>query len=151
MARHVNQSLWDQWRQRLQRQQESGLSITEFCRRENLSRQGFHLWKRKLPRATSRRQAPHQAGMAVPSAKRRGGVRPARASRGQASPTSPSQPRGFLQLPVAATRPSPWSELALADGTVIRLPQQNVAALVAVLRVLRGDPAGPMSGERDDA
>jgi hypothetical protein len=46
---------------------------------------------------------------------------------------------GFLQLPVTAVRPSPWIELALADGTVVRLPQQNVAALVTVLRVLRGE------------
>ena len=29
--------------------------------------------------------------------------------------------------------------MALADGTILRLPQQNLAALVAVLRVLRGE------------
>lgn len=151
MARQVNQALWDQWRKRLQRQQASGLSIAEFCRKENLSRQGFHLWKRKLPQAKSRRQASHQGGAAVLSRKRQGGGRPLLASHRQASPAIPSQPRGFLQLPVAATRSSPWSELALADGTVIRLPQQNVAALVAVLRVLRGDPADVMSGVCGDA
>ena len=48
MARQVNQVLWDQWRQRIERQRASGLSIAEFCRRENISRQGFHVWKRKL-------------------------------------------------------------------------------------------------------
>ena len=36
-------------------------------------------------------------------------------------------------------RPSPWIELALADGTVLRLPHQDVTGLIAVLRVLRGD------------
>jgi hypothetical protein len=46
----------------------------------------------------------------------------------------------FLELPVKAARPSPWIELALADGTVVRMPQQNIAALVTVLRVLRGEP-----------
>jgi hypothetical protein len=151
MARQVNQALWDQWRKRLQRQKASGLSIAEFCRKENLSRQGFHLWKRKLPQVASRRQASRQAGAAGPLRKRRGGGHPSGASHGRASPAIHSLPRGFLQLPVAATRSSPWSELALADGTVIRLPQQNVAALVAVLRVLRGDPAGVMSGECGDA
>jgi hypothetical protein len=50
-----------------------------------------------------------------------------------------ARPSEFLQLPVTAMRPSPWVELSLADGTVIRLPQQNLAALVAVLRVLRGE------------
>ena len=47
---------------------------------------------------------------------------------------------GFLQLPLTAVRPSPWIELALPDGTIVRLPQQNLAALTTVLRVLRGEP-----------
>jgi hypothetical protein len=51
----------------------------------------------------------------------------------------PNGSPGFLELPVAAVRPSPFIEVALADGTFIRVPQQNVAALVAMLRVLRND------------
>ena len=51
----------------------------------------------------------------------------------------PTPAPGFLQLPVTAVRPSPWIELALPDGTVVRLPSQNLAALIAVLRVLRGE------------
>jgi hypothetical protein len=42
-------------------------------------------------------------------------------------------------------------ELSLADGTVVRLPQQNLAALVAVLRVLRGEMLDLPSGERGHA
>jgi hypothetical protein len=57
----------------------------------------------------------------------------------------------FLQLPVTAVRPSPWVELSLADGTVVRVPQQNLAALVAVLRVLRGEPLDLSHGERGHA
>lgn len=150
MARQVNQALWDQWRQRLERQRESGLSITDFCRRENLSRQGFQVWKRKLRQAAFRREGPRPAAAAQRLRKRRGVVSQRRAACGQASSAMPPCSTGFLQLPLAATRPSPWNELALADGTVIRLPQQNVAALVAVLRVLRGDPSGVTSGERGD-
>ena len=56
-----------------------------------------------------------------------------------AGPTIPSPAAGFLELPVAAMRPSPWIELALPDGTVVRLPQQNLAALAAVLGALRGE------------
>jgi hypothetical protein len=44
-----------------------------------------------------------------------------------------------LQLPVAAAPTMPWIELAMTDGTILRLPQQNLAALIAVLRVLRGE------------
>ena len=40
---------------------------------------------------------------------------------------------------MAAVRPSSWIEFALADGTVVRLPQENLAAVIAVLRVLRGE------------
>ena len=58
---------------------------------------------------------------------------------------------GFLQLPVTAVRPSPWIELVLPDGTVVRLPQQNLAALVTVLRVLRGEPAALCAGEQGGA
>jgi len=52
MARQVNQALWDQWRRRLARQHESGLSIVEFCRSEKVSSHGFHAWRRKLGKAT---------------------------------------------------------------------------------------------------
>ena len=45
----------------------------------------------------------------------------------------------FLQLPVMAAQSSPWIELTLADGTLVRVPQQNTAALTSVLRILRGE------------
>jgi hypothetical protein len=57
----------------------------------------------------------------------------------------------FLQLPIAVSRGSPWIELALADGTILRLPQQNLAALVAVLRVLRGERLELSGGESGHA
>ncbi len=48
MARPTNQHLWDQWRQRMDRQRASGLSIAEFCRRERVSSHSFHAWRRKF-------------------------------------------------------------------------------------------------------
>ena len=71
--------------------------------------------------------------------------RPPVASRRPAcgSLVEPAMPRpapGFLQLPLEAVQPSPWIELVLADGTIVRVPQQNLAAVVAVLRALRGEP-----------
>ena len=74
------------------------------------------------------------------------GIAAARQGRA-ASPRS----TGFLQLPLAAGPQSPWIELALADGTVVRVPQQNITAVLAVLRVLRGESRDMTLGERDDA
>jgi hypothetical protein len=44
-------------------------------------------------------------------------------------------------------RSSPWIELILADGTLVRVPQENLAALVTLLRVLRGDDPAWLVGE----
>jgi hypothetical protein len=150
MARTVSQVRWEQWRQVIARQRASGLSVAEFCRRENVSRQGFHVWNRKLRQGTSPARgtagaAPEQRSLKQRSPKqdpptRRLPVAPRRRSRSAPSrPAAPTAAPGFLQLPVTAARPSPWIELALPDGTVVRLPPQNLAALVTVLRALRGE------------
>ena len=152
MARPVNQVLWHQWRRRIERQRGSGLSIAEFCRREEVSPHAFHCWNRKLRRPTSARH-----GLGATAGTPRGRGRRPIITPGRRRGGSPARPAGaarrpdFLQLPVAAVRPSPWIELALADGTVIRLPQQNLAALVTVLRVLRGELRELSEGESVDA
>jgi hypothetical protein len=132
MTRQVNSVLWNEWRQRLKRQRESGLPITAFCRGENLSPHTFHAWRRKLQPARQVR------GMAA-------------ARQGRARSTASPRSTGFLQLPLAAGPQSPWIELALADGTVVRVPQQNITAVLAVLRVLRGESRDMTLVERDDA
>lgn len=43
----------------------------------------------------------------------------------------------FFQLRTVSATSSPWIELILADGTLIRLPQQNREALLTVLRPAR--------------
>jgi hypothetical protein len=134
MARPRKQVLWDQWRRRIERQQRSGQSIAAFCRSENVSPQAFYAWKRKL----------RDAACAPADSPSRGAAAHARRSARVGERRSPGETTAghapeFLQLPVTATPRSPWIELALADGTVLRLPQQNVAALVTVLRVLRGE------------
>jgi transposase-like protein len=133
MARQLNSVLWNEWRQRLKAQRKSGLSISEFCRRESLSPHTFHSWRRKLGATT-------------------GKVAPARVGR-QRRAASIASPRaaGFLQLPLASASQSPWIELSLADGTVLRVPQQNTAVVLAVLRELRGEPRSAISEECGDA
>lgn len=139
MARQANRILWDQWRQRIKRQRASGLSVAEFCRSENLSPHSFHVWKRKLQAAAAPRQASSSFTAARRLAERRSVATASRQMR-RAKVVSAARPLPpeFLQLPIAAAQGSPWIELALADGTILRLPQQNLAALIAVLRVLRG-------------
>lgn len=113
MAQKMDLELRAAWRQRIERQRESGLTVAEFCRRERVPQGSFYLWKRKLQSKSgskSRRPAKRQPA--------------ARAVRSQ--PQAPSE-AGFVQLPLSSTRTSPWIELVLVEGTVIRLPQQNVA------------------------
>ena len=53
----------------------------------------------------------------------------------------------FLRLPVQGVRSSPWIELSLVDGTLVRIPQENLAVLTTLLKVLRGDNLDALSGE----
>jgi hypothetical protein len=48
MARRKDPNLERAWRQRLQRQSLSGLSISAFCVREGVSCASFQAWKRRL-------------------------------------------------------------------------------------------------------
>jgi hypothetical protein len=70
------------------------------------------------------------------------------------SPTrgaTPARPSDFLQLPVRSVRSSPWIELTLIDGTLVRIPQENLAALTTLLRVLRGEGFEARFDEADHA
>ena len=59
MARPKDPNLERAWRQRLQRQSTSGLSIAAFCAREGVSCASFQAWKRRLAaRSLSARPAP---------------------------------------------------------------------------------------------
>lgn len=44
----------EQWRDIIQRFEKSGLSANAFCRRENLARSTFDLWRRRISRAAQR-------------------------------------------------------------------------------------------------
>ena len=147
MARKLNQALWTQWRQRIERQRKWAVN----CR---VLPKGARLFAR-IPRLENGRFAwGRQSDVQLAGAsdwqaswKRRTHVRPL-GDTPLAGPASPTGATGFLQLPVSATRPSPRIELALADGTVVCLPQQNLTVLVTVLRVLRGErlEASPEDG-----
>lgn len=148
MARKVNQALWGQWRQRIEGQRASGLSVAEFCRKKGISGSAFHRWKGKLRGRTGGRQpsvAVQRASRESPTSRRRG---PKGVAAGRRAPMRKAD---FFELPVRGMRSSPWIELSLVDGTLVRVPQENLAALVTLLRFLRGDNSAGLVGEAGHA
>ena len=53
MPRKANPETRSQWRSRLQRFSRSGLTVAEFCQREQVSPASFYLWRRRLREPSS--------------------------------------------------------------------------------------------------
>ena len=132
MARKVNQQLRETWRKRIGQQRKSGQIVAEFCRHEGVSTANFYQWKRKL-----RERRPPQAKRATPRRKT-GSL-----SRRQDKTSTPPTSTPFVQLPLPVAPACPWIEVVLAEGTIIRLPQQNLAALQTVLGTLGNGAPSP--------
>jgi transposase-like protein len=119
MAGRVEESVWEERREWIRKQQQSGLSVAHFCRDNSLHEAKFYAWRHRLAKTSA--QSPLGAG------KLSGGRQKLQA---------------FVQLPlppVATTSAGPsWIELSLADGMVVRVPASNLAALETVLRSLNG-------------
>ena len=142
MARQVNQVLWDQWRQRIEETAcERAVDRRVLPKGKHLAARLPRLEAEASPSVTQRGMHPRadREVAAFPAATVPSSRRAARARKALAGPAMPPRPTDFLQLPVTAAQGSPWIELALADGTILRLPQQNLAALITALRVLRGE------------
>ena len=148
MAHEVDEVLATQWQERLKRHSESGLTIEAFCEQEGVSTSMFYAWKRNLQDSVSTPTASQAADMSPRPGKKRS--REPRRQRSQVVPTSKparEHSREFVRLPVRGVRSSPWIELTLVDGTVVRIPQENLAALTTVLRTLRPEGGGGPLGE----
>jgi len=141
--------LLTEWRERLKRQSESGLTIEAFCEQEGVSTSMFYAWKRKLQDLVSTPTASELVDTAPrPGKKRSRGLRRQRSEAVPTTKLATKQPREFLRLPVRSVRSMPWIELTLVDGTVVRIPQENHAALTTVLRTLRPEGSGPLAEAR---
>ena len=130
--RSVKAAKYLEWQDRLERQSVSGLSISAFCRQESISEGNVYFWKRKLK------------GDVRPGGRARDRVATVSKSRTESSPTSSANsgsPR-FVQLPTASTNSPECVEVAVADGAVIRVPSENLAALKVVLDSLVGLRSG---------
>jgi hypothetical protein len=144
----MNAVVWDQWRERVERQDAGGLSVAEFCRREGIATHAFYVWKRKLRQKAAGRGEAGQAGGSRGGRRRSAAAGPSRPSgRPPAGSARGVKSAGFLQLPIAAIGPGAQIEVALCDGTVVRLASLDRRALVAVLRVLRGQQGERSCGE----
>jgi hypothetical protein len=128
MARKIDLALRETWRERIARQRRSGLTVAEFSRQEGVSTASFYHWRQQV------------GGRSAPRAQRTSHQRPLRtrassAARGMA--VAPAEAT-FVQVPLPSASGNPWLELMLTDGTLIRLPHQNLAALQTVLQACQG-------------
>jgi transposase-like protein len=140
--------LLTQWRERLKRHSESGLTVETFCQQEGVSTSMFYRWQRQLQARSSGPTPSQSAGRAKPARKQRG--KPSSRQRPEVATTggpATEHPSEFLRLPVRGVRSMPWIELMLVDGTVVRIPQENHAALALVLRTLRSEGNGERFAE----
>lgn len=92
------------WRRQIQRQIESNLTVTEFCRRLGVSTVTFYSWKRRF-RETSEAD-PRRPEKPTPP--------PTPASNGTPTPT-------FLPVSILDASPAGHLEIALANACVVRL------------------------------
>ena len=138
-----------EWRERLKRRSESGLTVDAFCQREGVSTSMFYRWQRYFQNPPSVATASEAADTASHPGKKRGGrpVRPP-ANGAPASESATKSSPGFLRLPVRNVRSMPWIELTLVDGAVVRIPQENHAALGIVLRTLWPESSGRLAEAR---
>ena len=125
MAQESNGQLQKTWRNRIDRQRRSGQTVAQFCQQEGVSTPSYYKWKRKL-------QA-EQPALPKKTTARRKAKAPKR-QKPKASAPAASPP--FVQLPLPAPPSCPWIEVVLSEGTIVRLPQQNLAALKTVLGAL---------------
>lgn len=151
MAQEGDEALSSQWRDRLKRQAESGLTIEAFCEKEGVSQSVFYVWKRQLQDSLPA-PAPTAELIDAGPQRRKQRVKGRQRRQTEVAPASKpvcKQPGEFLRLPVPSMRSIPWIELTLVDGTVIRIPQENHTALSIVLKTLRSDSSGIAAEARD--
>ena len=121
MGRVADPKLAVLWRERVERQPSSGLSVLEYCRRERISTASFYAWKRRLriSRATvgkrSRKRVQRQASHGL------------------------SLAGGFVQVPLAVNSAI---DVRFADGTRVRVPAEHLSATLKLLK--SSQPEGPI-------
>jgi hypothetical protein len=102
MARTPNPTLHALWRDRVRRQEASGLTIAHFCAQECVARSKFHAWKRRFRLMSSQDQCPK---LPVRAAFLPVTVRPVKLAADQSRPIEADLPNGIrLLIPTADVR-----------------------------------------------
>jgi len=147
MGRRVNEELHREWRDRLERHVGSGLTIARFCEREGVSAASFYAWRGKLA-ARSRSRSGRAHGKAARGRPVERRSLPIAIGHSRRQPLNGGEwSADAVPLPLPVDRGGTWIELTLHDGTVVRLPAQNLAALELVLATLLGRRANLSGGE----
>ena len=111
------------WRRAIRQQQQSGLAVPEFCRREGLKDGAFRWWRQELAR---RDQQPSPDPRGVPEA--------------DTTDAAPAfLPVRVVDLEAVTTRSAPPIEIVLPGGPTVRVPAGfDPRTLGDVLTVLEG-------------
>lgn len=120
--RTVREAMWDDRREWIRRQRESGLTVAQFCRDHGLHLGNFHAWRLRLAERDAMSKYESET------------IAETCSHRSLAKPT-------FLQVTIpsntAFARQDTWVEVSLASGMVVRVPSSNVAAIEAVIARLK--------------
>lgn len=137
MVRRLSESQVTAWRERLGRMAVSGQTVAEFCKQEGTTAATYYYWRRRLSAA--------EASVTRPRTSRRQEVPAQRRGNGAVAATTSVAvgiDHPFVPVSLPLPRSSMWIELALVDGTLIRVPRDQLAALELILQAL-GNSASP--------
>ena len=124
MGRRIDAALHAAWRRRWERDEDSSVTVAEFCRREGVSPADFYRWRKRLtPVATLARQT---------------ATRVAAAARG-CTTVPHSEQAAFVEL---AWTPAAVIEIELPNGVRVRVPADREQALHTAIRAA-GEVAPP--------
>jgi putative transposase len=115
------------WRQRLEAQQASGLSIPEFCSREGIHKASFYRWRHRLASVAG-------AGFVEVQ------VAPAASSGAVVTPAAGIPPDVAVAAKSDRRTPCPAIEVRLANGRTLLVPadfdREHLVKLIAVVEAL---------------
>jgi hypothetical protein len=116
MGRRLDEAVWNERRELLERQATSGVSVARFCQANGIKVWNFNAWKQRLNGGASANWRMRSADRATAVDRR---------------------PSSFVQVPLklepGTNGGNSWVEVSSATGIVVRVPSDNLSALKWVL------------------
>jgi hypothetical protein len=120
-GRTVREAMWDERREWIRKQRESGMSVAQLCRDHGIHLGNFHAWRLRIAELDAMSEPKSEA------------ITETRSHGPFAKPT-------FLQVTIpsnaAFARQETWVEVSIASGMIVRVPSSNLAAIEAVVSSL---------------